>query len=103
MALWLLGYPEAALADADHAIKDAREIGQAATSDVCAGLTQASLHPLRELCDSKRALLMNLSLWRTKKAPCFGRRYGMLCARLRFCHERQTSDAVQMITSGIAA
>ena len=31
MALWMLGYPEAALADADHALKDAREIGQAAT------------------------------------------------------------------------
>ena len=30
-ALWLLGYPEAALADAEHALKDAREIGQAAT------------------------------------------------------------------------
>jgi len=27
----MLGYPEAALADADHALKDAREIGQAAT------------------------------------------------------------------------
>jgi hypothetical protein len=25
-ALWLLGHPEAALADADHAIKDAREM-----------------------------------------------------------------------------
>ena len=29
--LWLLGYPEAALADANNAIKDAREIGHAAT------------------------------------------------------------------------
>ena len=29
-ALWLLGYPEAALADTEHAVKDAREIGQAA-------------------------------------------------------------------------
>jgi len=28
---WMLGYPEAALADADQALKDAREIGQAAT------------------------------------------------------------------------
>jgi predicted ATPase len=28
---WLLGYPEAALADADHAVSDAREIGQAGT------------------------------------------------------------------------
>lgn len=30
-ALWLLGYPEASLTDADRAIKDARGIGQAAT------------------------------------------------------------------------
>jgi tetratricopeptide (TPR) repeat protein len=30
-ALWLLGYPEAALTDTEHARKDAREIGQAAT------------------------------------------------------------------------
>ena len=31
MALWLLGYPKAALADTEPALKDAREIGQAAT------------------------------------------------------------------------
>jgi class 3 adenylate cyclase/predicted ATPase len=31
LALWLLGYPEAALRDADDALKKAREIGQAAT------------------------------------------------------------------------
>ena len=31
LALWLLGYPDAALADAEHALKDAREIGQAGT------------------------------------------------------------------------
>jgi predicted ATPase len=30
-ALWILGYPEAALADADQTISDAREIGQAVT------------------------------------------------------------------------
>ena len=29
--LWILGYPEAALADTRHALKDARVIGQAAT------------------------------------------------------------------------
>jgi class 3 adenylate cyclase/predicted ATPase len=31
LALWLLGYPEAALRDSDDALKNAREIGQAAT------------------------------------------------------------------------
>jgi Tfp pilus assembly protein PilX len=31
LALWALGYPEAALADGECEVKDAREIGQAAT------------------------------------------------------------------------
>jgi hypothetical protein len=31
LALWALGYPVTAVADADQALKDAREIGQAAT------------------------------------------------------------------------
>jgi len=31
LALWLLGYPDAALADTERALKDAREIGQAVT------------------------------------------------------------------------
>ena len=73
-ALWLLGYPEAALADADHALKDAREIGQAATLmyALCHHIVDPYL--LRKLRGSKRASPMNLSLWRTKKAPCSGRR-----------------------------
>ena len=31
LALWVLGYPEAALRDANHAVRGARAIGQAAT------------------------------------------------------------------------
>ena len=31
LAMWVLGYPEAALADAERALRDAREIGHAAT------------------------------------------------------------------------
>ena len=31
LALWFLGYPEAALADTDHALKDARETGHVVT------------------------------------------------------------------------
>ena len=74
LALWMLGYPEAALADAEHALKDAREIGQAAT--LMYALVYRIVYPylLRKLRGSKRALPMNLSLWRTKKAPCSGRR-----------------------------
>ena len=84
-ALWLLGYPEAALADADRALKDAREIGHAATLDVCAGITV----PISSagITRQQTALAMNLSLWRTKKAPCCGRR-AECAARLRFCPDR---------------
>ena len=34
LVLWFLGYPEAALADAAQAIREARETGQAADVDV---------------------------------------------------------------------
>ena len=76
LALWLLGYPEAALADAEHALKDAREIGQAAT------LMYALDHVIvtHILCGNYAAATRkpkNLSPWRTKKAPCSGRRCGM--------------------------
>ena len=54
LALWLLGYPEAALRDADDALKDAREIGQAATLDAGAGFAHHYPYPLRELRDGKR-------------------------------------------------
>jgi hypothetical protein len=40
--LWLLGYPEAGLADIDHALRDAREFGQAATLMFALGNTTFS-------------------------------------------------------------
>ena len=71
LALWLLGYPEAALADADHALKDAREIGQAATlmfaltvtsgPTICCGnyaAANALLDELVALADEKGAIVL---------------------------------------------
>ena len=54
--LWFLGYPDAALADADQALKDAREIGQATVVDVCARYPIGHAYPLRKLRDSNEAL-----------------------------------------------
>ncbi len=45
-ALWLLGYPEAALRDADDALKDAREIGQAATLMYALSHASGTIYPL---------------------------------------------------------
>ena len=54
-ALWFLGYPEAALADAERALKHAREIGQAAT--LMYALYSKHVRPrlLRKLRGSERA------------------------------------------------
>ena len=79
-ALWLLGYPEAALADADHALKDAREIGQAAalmlalfhaslTHIRCGNYTAATAEAdeLVALADKKTALFWKAKLQRAMR------------------------------------
>ena len=54
-ALWMLGYPEAARRDAEQALRDAREIGQAATLMYTAGPRTVDPYLLRRLRGSKRA------------------------------------------------
>jgi predicted ATPase len=101
-ALWFLGYPKAALVDADHALKYAREIGQAATVMVALhhaafthihcgnyGAANAEAGELVALTDEKGA--------RQWKAG------GMLARAWLFAVTGKTSDAVQMLTSGITA
>jgi hypothetical protein len=71
-ALWLLGYSEAALADAEQALEEAREIGHAAT--LMYALWHVSLNQSGvEITRQRTRLSMNLSLWQTKEARCFGR------------------------------
>jgi predicted ATPase len=101
-ALWLLGYPEAALADADQALKDAREIGQAAV--LMFALSELSLtyifcgnyatvntqaDELVALADETGSLSWKLS--------------GMMARGFLFAATGNTSKAIQMITSVIAA
>jgi predicted ATPase len=101
-ALWLLGYPDAALADAIHALKDAREIGQAAalmfalvetahTTMSCGNYAAASAQAdeLVALADEKGGLY-----WKT---------FGMLIRGCLFAASGHASKAIQMIPSGIAA
>ena len=101
-ALWMLGYPEAALADADHALKDAREIGEAVTlmhalgpcewpRIHCGNYATANVEAdeLIALADEKGALY-----WKA----C-----GMLWRGCLFTLTGKASDAVHMITSGIIA
>ena len=73
LSLWLLGYPNVAEVDLDHAIKEAREIGLAST--LLPTLNNASLiHISSRNYASAKAEADELWLLRTKKAPRFGRR-----------------------------
>ena len=102
LALWLLGYPEAALADADHALKDAREIGQAAT--LMYALAIASLtHILCGNYATANAQVDELVALADEKGALFWKAFGMMSQGCVLALTGKASDAVQMITSGITA
>jgi class 3 adenylate cyclase/predicted ATPase len=100
-ALWVLGYPDAALADTENAFKDAREINQAATSlnaslavyavIFCGNYAaaKAKSDELMKLAEEKDA-----SMWKAAATAYQG---------LIFALTGKASDAVQKITGGISA
>ena len=102
-ALWLLGYPEAALADVEQALKDARASGHAAllawaligfffiVDSYCGNYATA---------DRRVDELFTLS---EEKDAAFWRAWGMLGRGWLFGLTGRPSKAFEMITSGIAA
>ena len=102
LALWALGYPQAALADSEHEVKDAREIGQAATlmfalhhsalTHILCGnyaAADAEANEVVALADEKGAML-----WQAG---------GMAFQGCALALTGKASNAVPMITSGITA
>ena len=102
LALWLLGYPEAALRDADDALKNAREIGQAAT------LMYALVHaPIPyTLCGNYAAAAaqaQELVALAEEKGALFWKAGGMMNQGCVLALTGKASDAIEMLISGIAA
>jgi predicted ATPase len=103
LTLWMLGYPAAALTDADCAIKDAREIGQAPTlmialARVC--LTEGfcgNYVAANALGDELVALADQ------KKVAPYWKPVGMLRQGWLFALRGKPADAVQVITSSLTA
>jgi tetratricopeptide (TPR) repeat protein len=102
LVLWVLGYPESALVDVEHALNDAREIRHAATlmhalfftawtHSHCGNhlIAKAQLDELVALADEKGSLF-----WKT---------LGMLNQGCALALTGKTTDATQMITSRIKA
>jgi hypothetical protein len=97
-----LGYPEAALAHSDHALKDAREIGQVATlMHVLAWSSFPLIH-----CGAYaagNALINELLALADEKGSLFWKAWGMMHQGCASVLTGKASEAVNMITSGITA
>ena len=99
-ARWLLGYPEAALADTDTALKDARGIGQAATL-MFALLNGSFTHILRGDYAAANTEVDELAALADEKGALLWQAFG---TSIRGCLLALTGEAsVHAITSGIAA
>jgi predicted ATPase len=102
MALWFLGYPDAALADSQNSVSDARQIGHAATllfalwggfwiQQIRGNYPAASVfaEELASLAEEKGALY-----WK----PC-----GMIARGFLFAATGKPADAIATITGALAA
>ena len=101
-ASWFLGYPEAALATADLALKDAREIGQAATLMYTLNFIPLTYIYCGDYAAAKAQADEVVAL-ADEKGSLFWKAFGMMNQGCLFALTAKASDAVQMITSGITA
>jgi class 3 adenylate cyclase/predicted ATPase len=101
-ALWLLGYPNAALRDADQALRDAREIGHAATLMFALALTPHA-HFLSANYATASAANKELLALACEKNAMYWKAVGTVLQGNLFAVTDKTSYAIQEITSGLAA
>ncbi len=102
IASWLLGYPDAALADTNQALADTRAIGQAGT--LMFALLHASLIDM--LCGdyaATSAATDELAVLAEQKGALFWKALGLSMQGCMCAMTGKAADAVTMITSGIAA
>ncbi len=102
LALWLLGYPEAALGDADEALRNAREIGQAATLMHALSLLTVPY----TLCGNRAAAAaqaQELVALAEDKGSLYWKPYGMVSQGCVLALTGRASDAIEILISGIAA
>jgi class 3 adenylate cyclase/predicted ATPase len=102
LALWLLGYPEAALADRDHALKVARDIGQAATLMVVLTDTTWTLFHCGNYAAAS-AQADELVALAGEKGALHWKAHGMMHQGCALALTRKAADAVQKMASGITA
>ncbi len=102
LALWLLGYPDAAGADGDMALRLAREIGQAAT--LMSALFNRSLtHILCGAYPAASALIDELLALAREKSALQWEAPGLMVQGYLFSVTGRALNAVDKLTAGLAA
>jgi class 3 adenylate cyclase/predicted ATPase len=102
LAFWLLGYPKAALADADHALEGAREIGHAAT--LMFALAMAVFpHTFCGNYATATTLTDELVALADEKATLIWKAWGMMHQGCVLAITGKASNAVQTISSAFEA
>jgi class 3 adenylate cyclase/predicted ATPase len=102
LALWSLGHPEAALADADQALKEAREIGQAATLMFALRFV-SFVHIFCGNYATANALFNELVVFADGKGAFYWKAHGTSDKGSLLALTGKASDSVQMINSGTTA
>ena len=102
IALWSLGYPEAALADIEHALRDAHEIGQAASlayALVCAQIAHINCGNYA----TANAVAGEMLVLADEIGSSYWKAFGTAVQGCGSAQASRASEAVQMITAGITA
>ena len=100
MALWLLGYPAAARKDADEAVKQALEIGQAATSMYALVITPFTYLHCGDFATANAQLADAIQLAEQKDAV-FWKAWAMMQSGCVHVLSGKPEDAVDRMTAGM--
>jgi tetratricopeptide (TPR) repeat protein len=99
-ALWLLGYPDAAFADAEHALTHAREIGHAASLMYTLGHGLFARYECGNYANATAAVDELIAL-AERKSTLFWKGFGLMHQGCLCALNAQPSEAVRLITSGM--
>jgi tetratricopeptide (TPR) repeat protein len=99
-ALWNLGYPDAALADAQRAVKDARDLGRLVA--YAAAITSRVFTYCGNYAAANKQLDEAIT-WADENGAVFWKTFAMNLQGEAFAIAGKSPDAVQLLTSGIAA
>jgi class 3 adenylate cyclase/predicted ATPase len=102
LARWILGYPQSALADVAQSLKDAREVGHAATLMLALALTPLT-HILCGNYAVANAYLDEGVALADEKSALYWKALGTASKGCVFVLAGKSSDAIPVISSGISA